>query len=329
MISLAPRPRATGERREFFLNSPITWEELSQKTYTDPEFLLDPYIPKEGIVFLWGKTSIGKSPLAWHLASAVGSGTSFFGLPTKESRVYFLELDTPELSVAGRIQKMPPARNVWFDFLPPLSIPYVSPEEAGHFLWVQKEIRPDLVVVNTLRKSHDMDDKDSRTPKLVYSFFQKTFPDAAFLFVHHERKTPQDPRFTSQEREGFSGANAWLNDAQVGLHLERYDGLPKENLRLYHRKSQVSELLKPIPLRLGEDGTELRSPLFDEFLKTYEILNDPPEGISKNSLLDAYIAKALGVSERTAKRRRLSIISGEFPASRAFLSDRSVAHGDE
>lgn len=262
------------------------------------------------------------------MASALGSGKSFFGLPTKECRVYYLELDTPEPSIAARIQKLPAAPNVWWDFLPPLSLPYPSREEKAIFDKVEAEIKPDVVFINTLRKVHDLDDKDSRTAKVVYSFFQKQFPTAALVFVHHIRKRPQDPKFIDHEKEGFSGAKNWLNDAQAGLHLESFSG-PKENLRLYHRKSQVSETLRPLPLLLGSDGTTLSSPLYQELLSTYEILNDPPvdedgEDFLKGAELDVEIGRRLRISPATAKRRRLTIESGKFPGSRFFLSPEGM-----
>lgn len=280
-------------------------------------------------MLLWGDTSIGKSPLTWTMAAAIGNGTAFFGLPvTPGKKVYYLELDTPETSIASRIKKLPAAKNVWWDFLPPLSIPFLDEGTRASFEAVQRNVFPDVVFVNTLRKVHDMDDKDSRTAKLVYSFFQKQFPQAALVFIHHIRKRAQDPKFIDHAKEGFSGAKNWLNDAQVGLHLEKYSG-PKENLRLYHRKSQVSDLLKPLPLFLKRDGSTLTSPLYEELLKTYEILNDPPTHEEEKAFskmeFDYFISKKLGTSPATAKRRRLSVEGGEFPGSRAFLADFGVS----
>jgi hypothetical protein len=210
-----------------------------------------------------------------------------------------------------------------------LSVPFSDEEVRETFKAVQREIRPDLVFINTLRKVHDMDDKDSRTPKLVYSYFQKVFPQAALVFIHHIRKRPQDPKFLTHDKEAFSGAKNWLNDAQVGLHLESF-GERKGELRLYHRKSQVSDTLRPLPLILTKDGSTLECPLFDELYKTYGILNDPPvdhDGLTiPKKDLDIYLAGVLGVAPITAKRRRLAIESGLFPGSREFLADHASDH---
>lgn len=293
----------------------MTWEELNEKRYPKEDFLLDPYIPREGIVLLWGATSTGKSPLGWSMASAIGRGTSFFGLPTREGRVLYVENDTPEQVVAGRVRKLPPAPNVWWMFTQPLSLPGIDPEDKRSLLRANDEVAPDVVFLNTLRKLHDMDDKDSVTPKVVYTFFRKLFPKSALVFVHHVRKQSTDPRALDRSKESFSGSNHWLDDAQVGIHLESYDS-SRENLRLYHRKSQASELLRPLPLKLESDGSTLHSPLFDELFFTYELMNTWER--EKNEL-DATVAMKFGISPSTAKKRRLAIESGRFPGSREFL----------
>lgn len=286
--------------------------------YEEPEFLIDPYIPRKGIVLLWGDTSIGKSPLTWHMARSTGSGESFFGLPTTKSRTLYLEVDTPEQSLVPRLKKIAPApAGVWWEFLPSLSIPMASEEHRELLRSSQVEVNPELVFINTLRKVHDLDDKDSATPKIVYSFFQRAFPNAALVFIHHARKRPVDPRFTENDKESFSGAKNWLNDAQVGLHLETFTS-QKESLRLYHRKSQVSDLLRPLPLKLWEDGTTLTCPLAEELRIAQKVMQSNRE--TPKDILDAMIAKEIGTALGTAKRRRLTVLSGDWPRSRAFLA---------
>lgn len=304
----------------------LTWEELCVKKYPTTDFLIDPYIPRESIVFLWGGTSIGKSPLTWELARAIGTGKSFFGLPSRQGKVLYLELDTPEPLVASRLAKLPPAPNVSFLFLKPLGIPFLHPEERDLLLETEALLKPDVVFINTLRKVHDMDDKDSKTPKVVYSTFQRLFPTSSLVFVHHMRKQSTDPHATSFAKESFSGSQHWLNDAQVGLHLSPFRG-KRENLKLNHRKSQVSEKLRPLRLKLEKDGSSLTSPEFEELLSVYEIMNS---ATSSGGKLDQEIAGLLTVSLSTARRRREAIEAHQFPGSRLWLQkDPSLSEEDE
>lgn len=299
----------------------LSWKEIATKPYPEPQFLLDPYIPTGGITLMYGDTSIGKSPVTWRIADAISRGTNFFGLPTRQANVLYIELDTPELSIADRLKKFEcPPENVWWLFSHPLSIPALPAKVREEFQKAREEIAPGLVVVNTLRKVHDMDDKESRTPALVYGAFQKLFPGAAFLFVHHTRKKALDPKLREVDKESFSGAKNWLNDAQVGLHLEVFRGRErKENLRLYHRKSQVSETLRPLPLLLHKDGTTISSPLYDEYERVYSLINEHWTSSMKASDMDLLLARETGLGVGTCKKRRLDIEAGLFPGSRGFL----------
>lgn len=290
----------------------------------EPQFLLDPYIVRGGITFLWAKSSVGKSPLTWAMAASIGSGSHFYGLPTTQARVLYIEVDTPMHAIVPRLKRLtPPPPNVWWHFLSPISVPSPRQEDMEGLLAAKEAAKPEVVFVNTLRKVHDLDDKDSKTPKIVYSFFQHLFPTAALVFIHHARKSSPDPKAIHHGDESFSGAMNWINDAQVGLHLERYSSKDsKENLRLYHSKSQISPKLRPMPLHLAKDGTTLTSPRFDQLIKTYEILNNPPDGSKLD--LDQFLAKELGVSITTARRNRYVIEAEEFPGSRRFMLDTAT-----
>lgn len=306
----------------------ISWEALSAKDYDKVPFLLDPYIPREGIVLLHGDTSIGKSPLTWEMAKAMASGKSFFGLPTQASTVLYIEVDSPEITLAPRLKLTKPApKGVWFLIGQSMSVPNITKEQLDTLREAEEEIKPDVVFLNTLRKLHDLDDKESRTPKIVYSFFQQIFPKSALIFIHHDRKSPTDPRMIENSKESFSGSKHWLDDAQVGIHLARYNTRDaRHNLMLWHTKSQVSGTLKPFPLKLHKDGTHLTSPLYDELLQIYELLNEKPD--APKGEIDVEVAQGLGISVTTAKRRRLLIEAGKFPGTRDFWMPDEEANDD-
>ena len=291
----------------------ISWEDFAAKEFAAPAWLIEPYIPADGIVFLWGETSTGKSPLGWHIAAAIGRGDNFFGLPATKGRVLYLEVDTPQRLVHKRLCAMPVAQDVDFLFLPPISVPEVSPADQA-MLEAAARRNYDLVIVNTLRKVHDLNDKEPQTPKVVYSFFQHLFPGTALVFVHHTKKTQIDASGNyGKVKESFSGAMNWLNDAQVGLCLSAYDNEAEGvNVRLSHEKSQVSELYNPLGLYLDPvNGAIIRCPKFETLLVTYEFMNENPD--LRGNKLDEALSKILGCSRPTAMRRRYLVEEGYFP----------------
>lgn len=297
----------------------ISWKDLNKRDVKEPPFSINPYIVEQGITFLWAATSSGKSPISWEMAASIGNGSHFFGLPCKKGKVLYLEVDSPEVVLATRVRKREAADNVWFLTMKPLSVPALREEEFDALKEAQEELCPDVVFLNTLRKLHKLDDKDSTTPVTVYSYFQHLFPQASLVFIHHTRKAPTDPRFVENEKENFSGSMHFLDDAQVGLYLEKYaDPKGRFNLRLQHKKTQVSKHVRPLPLKLHDDGTTMSSPLYEDMLKVYTMLH---ESGKKGGDLDDLVAKELSVSTSTARRRRLAVEEGRFPGSRAWLEE--------
>jgi hypothetical protein len=290
----------------------LSWEDFSSRVYTEPQFLINPYLARDGITFLWGETSTGKSPLGWHMAACVGEGRNFFGLPVSQGSVLYIEVDTPQRLVHERIRVLEPAKGVDFLFLPPLGIPNVCPEDLDLLQEAGKR-GYDLVIINTLRKVHDLNDKEPQTVKLVYSFFQHLFPGSALVFVHHTKKTQVNPDGTEgRGKENFSGAMNWLNDAQVGVRLAPYvSDAEGVNIKLHHEKSQVSKLYGALGLWLNPtNGAELRCPKSEQLCYLYELLASGEHG---GKALDDKVAKELGVSSTTVWRKRQLIEGGLFP----------------
>lgn len=297
----------------------LSWEELASKDFPKAPFLINPYVPEVGKTLLWADTSTGKTPLCWTMASCIGDGIPFMGLPTKKGRVLIIEMDTPEMLVHHRIRswhyQWP--RDVQFLFLPQLNIPNVDRAIAEAIMSTVSTFDPNLVIINSLRKCHSMDDKDSAAITMVYGWFERILGvNRASLFVHHERKSPTNPDWRDPGKEKFSGAKNLLNDVQVGIQLAKWRDPQKQcNLRLWHHKTQISAHYKPLGLFLDtseqSQGTFLKAPLADELTAINVILTENPH--LSTSSRDCLIADKLGMTERTAKRRRLIVEAKHFP----------------
>ena len=275
--------------------SPISWQELVAQPLGAIPFLIDPYVPEGGIILLYGKTRVGKSPLTWEVARCIGSGESFFGHATRQGRVLYLEFDAPRRLVQPRVELLPTAPNVWWEFLPACHI-VNSPVQARLREW-NAEVAPDIVIVNTLRGVHQGDEKDGSLPLRVYTTFQAIFPRAAIWFTHHDKKSQGNPEDMSDPDEAFSGHMAWLNHCQTGIHLVRFGGREAGLMLLRHTKSQVAAEASPLTLQLDTDGSHLvgySSSRLKEILTVYHAL--PPDA-SKTERV-RLVAKHVGLGER-------------------------------
>ena len=278
------------------MNPLITWEDMAASPEWEIPFLINPYIPRGGIILLYGKTRVGKSPLTWESARCIGSGEPFFGLPTAPGRVLYLELDTPRLLVQPRVKKLPPAPNVWFQFMGPCNVSKLDSPMIPILKGFAEGVKPDLVVVNTLRGIYQGDEKDGVQPIKVYANLQYLFPNAAILLVHHDKKSSGNPDDASDPDEAFSGHMAWLNHCQVGLHIVKHGPTPGL-IRLVHSKSQVSRPMKDFVLQLHKDGTnlaEFSSMRLKQILEVYQLL---PTTTSKTERV-RLTAVQVGLKER-------------------------------
>lgn len=275
---------------------PILWQDLIAQPVGAMPFLIDPYIPVEGTVLLYGKTRAGKSPLTWEIARCVGNGTPFFGRPVQQGRVVILEFDTPKKLVLPRIVPLETPQNVWWEFIGPCHLPTSTPVQTL-LRAIQSEVSPDLVIVNTLRKIHQGDEKDGSLASRIYGIFRAIFPQAASLFVHHDKKTHGDPDSVLDPDEAFSGHQAWLNDCQTGLHLMRAGGRDSGLLKLFHTKSQVSEEHLPLALQLDKGGSVLIEYISEQARKVINAYYRLPETMPKTERV-RIIAVQVDLSER-------------------------------
>lgn len=272
---------------------PISWKDLVAQPMGAIPFLIDPYVPEGGIILLYGKTRVGKSPFTWEIARCLGNGEAFLGHPTRQSHVLYLELDTPRRLVQARVERLPTAPNVWWEFIPAINVFEASSQ--GHLRSLEAQCHPDMVIVNTLRAIHYGDEKDAAIPLRVYKTFQAIFPKAAILFVHHDKKSSGNPEDASDPDEAFSGHMAWFNHCQTGLHLVKHGNPTHGLLRLVHSKSQVSAEAPDVVLKLNEDGSQIigfSATRLNEILSLYQVLD------GQKTERVRLVAKQIGLSER-------------------------------
>jgi hypothetical protein len=167
---------------------------------------------------------------------------------------------------------------------------------------VQNDLSPGLVIINTLRKVFTASANDSETPTKVYGTFQHLFPQAALLFVHHDRKL-QAEHTKDMEREDLSGSLAWANDAQVTLHLVKHGKHPGL-VRMDHTGSQASELHPPLILEIAEDGSHVSAHGEETLRQVRLILVGLAPGTPSREK-DRAVAEGLGCSERHARTLRI------------------------
>src|SRR5437867_3057076 len=195
--------------------------------FEHPRMLVDPIIPWGGIFLLHGPRAAGKSQLALQLASAIASGGLFLGTwRCTPARVLFVEVDMTEPILHERLRRMngglPPAtKNL---ALLTLDSGFLNIEDPQNIrdpgIVDAKRYDPEVIFVDSLRKSHTRDENDSATPEIVYQAWRRHFPSVTLGPLHHNRKVIFGPNAGDRD-EAFRGTTAWLDNADTGIQLLR------------------------------------------------------------------------------------------------------------
>ena len=272
--------------------------DLLARDYGAIAYVLSPYLWAGGITLLHGKTSVGKSPLSWSMAQAVASGTPWLDHPVTPGPVLYVESDTAagpvgEMMLQPRLRHVPsPHPDWWLECVGSFNICF--PGDPVRYALAKRaaEVKPALVILNTLREIHTGDDIKSQTPQAVYRALREVFGPVALLVIHHDHKVPHEGS-QRDPRESFAGSAAWLNHAQVGLHLVQA-GTDDHTLALYHTKTQVTAKVPPLYLRLAPDGTTLTRLSDDKgaVVRAYEAL---PATLGATARVEA-VAEQYGLS---------------------------------
>ena len=159
-------------------------------------------IPVNGLISLYGRPKSMKSYLAISLALAMTQGTTWMGYPIiNPGPVLYLQIDTPRSLWEKRWQKLVEAgidlHNSPGLFLADrLNAPHpFNILDPKHALWLRSEVErtgAKLVILDTLRKLHRLDEDKSAESDLVLTSIQVACGQAAVLLISHGKKLGAD-----------------------------------------------------------------------------------------------------------------------------------------
>jgi hypothetical protein len=252
---------------------------LRAHTFLTPRFTVAPFLPHGGICVLHGPPGVGKSQLALTLARDVSRGQVFLSPehPTTQGKVLYIQVNTPIQEQQARLR----VTDIELEPIAFLSLEHgmldsehlVPARDPG--LTEAKRFAPDVVIVDTLRDVHTLEEMDSATVTRVYGAWRDLFPDATLIFVHHDRKLPLPVKGgVIPERywlEAARGSSTWLGNADSGLHLTDAKG----SLTLSFSKTRTCAPIPPYAVKMAPDNLliELAAPTSRQKLGAWAMQN--------------------------------------------------------
>ena len=207
--------------------------DLTEAERKPPDFIVSGMIPV-GMTFLSGAPKTRKSFLALQMAVAVATGSPFFGLPTAQCDVVYLDLEGSKSRIAARTKSMttPMPQNVFVtnQVKERLADGLVERLQALHRQ--RPAIR--LVIIDTYSrargapKAFGQNAYDADVQFLEPVQRMALQENIAVVFVHHDKK---GAAFSSDPFERLSGTMGISGSADAVLNLitegKRFDGRAK------------------------------------------------------------------------------------------------------
>jgi len=180
-----------------------TLNEYIQLPEEDEPYLIDGFLPRNGRIMLMGPAKEGKSFLALQIGLAIAKGEPFMGRKSSPGRVLYLQYDTPHKLWLKRMRKLHKAGVVFHDdflVLDPSDKNYHGKidvlggeEDIEYLKTVVMATKPDVVIIDTLRKLYNGDENSSAIGKQVFDILNDIFKQQAVIYIHHSHKLSPPP----------------------------------------------------------------------------------------------------------------------------------------
>lgn len=208
---------------------------------------------------MFGAPSSGKSMLMWTVALAIANGDRLVGeFRCRAGRVAIIEVDMPKNLYHERLT-LSSARPTNGNVLHAITdaVPFDVLRVAATDVFVERVLafEPILVIVDTLRKTHMLEENEAAVADRIYGKWRSLFPGVTLLFLHHTRKMPVGATFSEDVivREAFRGNTAWAAGADTLMMLRRRDKGKQWRSELVFVRTRGCEEPAPMMLRRTDD----------------------------------------------------------------------------
>lgn len=237
------------------------------------EWLIQGFLPKNGITVFTGATGSGKSSVALVVANCLVQGKPFLGHEVEKTKVLIVDRENPlyvytERFIRFGIQEHPDLNfwGMWDVDLEPQGPDYFGIEKYA------EEHHP-LIIFDSLIAFHPESEQDaSETRKYMHLFRKLVAKGCSVLIIHHTGKG------TEGVNKFYRGSSDIPANADVAWLLEQKPSKePMQNMHLTKFKSREGLLAN---MHFGLNGTEF---VLNEFIE-----NDDPVYALIDEILQAH-----------------------------------------
>jgi hypothetical protein len=301
---------------------PLRLRELGRLALPEPEWVVAGLLPRASATLLTAREKAGKGLLALDLCAAVAAGEPFLGRPTKQGTAVYCAAEEHLSLLRDRLASRFGDPAAWPDL--PMGVLSLAgdtedrlrledPAEFARLAATVRELRPSVLVLDTLRELHGAsEDRSDEMGPLLRPLRQLAHQSGAALVVNHHQNKGQEFRGSTAIRAAFdqewafhrtdrSAADGGGEGGRVAgvLTVEGRYGA-KQRLRI-----ALGAGLRWTVATEGETGPRASSVR----ARLCFVLADRPDGATADE-----IARELGVSTRSVQQAIAEMLAQTPPA---------------
>ena len=275
--------------------------------------VIEGLLRKRAKMVLGGSSKSRKSWTLIQLALCLSSGLPFLGMPTRESKVLYVNMELPEAEMCARVREVAAALGCGLEKLYVWNLRgHAQPLEAlvNRIVFVSQKHGIEVIILDPIYKvlgerSENSNEDVAGLLNNVDDIAERS--GAAFIFAHHFAKGAQGGKFVEDR---ISGAGAWWRDPDAGIFMTPLEDDGGFNVACMARSfpprdefaARASHPL--IVLADDLDPTKIKQPGPSKKTTAQQVVELlPPEGLTYSEWCASAEAK-LKVSPSTFDRRR-------------------------
>lgn len=214
------------------------WDTLESKAAIPRHWRVHGLMEQQSVNIVVGNSTCGKTPYAIQLGLSVASGLAFLDRPTQQGLVLYCDAESNIYTYADQVRTLASALGLSkppreFVVWSPNWDPHIKDSPGVTLLKKVQQIKPDLVIVDTLRPFWpEMIGKNEQAAALLA---RMKATGIAWDLYHHKRKPPIDPMLAADLKESpgdwlmeTAGAAGLINHTDTRLGMEAIKDPPGE-----------------------------------------------------------------------------------------------------
>lgn len=165
--------------------------DLLHSDMPEPEWIIEPLIPSDGVTAIIGKQTSCKSFVALYIAFCCASGQSFLEFPTKKCRVLYIDEENNKPELKRRLKLLEEGmslgeslKSIGLRVFQGLTLNKDGRQKLEKII---AKHNPGLIIIDSLIRVFDGEENSAKDTKKVFDCIKGLKP--AFLILHHTRKS--------------------------------------------------------------------------------------------------------------------------------------------